>query len=89
MTKFSKLHGDAPQGNGFDLGGHSCLLPSQEYLAFESNLKIFANQVECITALQTGGKLLPDIAYEKITNLWEQLTESGKKYKPDIDWDFD
>lgn len=49
-----------------------------EYLTFNANLQEFAHRVSYITALQTGGKLSPDQAYEQMKSLWKQLKQSKK-----------
>ena len=45
-------------------------------LVFNSNLQEFATRVNYITGLETNGKISPDIAYEKICLLWEELTRA-------------
>ena len=49
-----------------------------EYLAFNANLQEFAQKVAYISALETGGKLSPEQAYEQIKSLWKQLKHSKK-----------
>jgi hypothetical protein len=51
---------------------------SPEDLAFNANLQEFAQRVSYISALQTGGKLSSDEAYDKIKSLWKQLKQSKK-----------
>lgn len=51
---------------------------SPEYLAFNANLQEFAQRVSYICALETGGKLSPQEAYDQIKNLWEMLHESKR-----------
>lgn len=47
-----------------------------ENLAFSANLQEFAQKVSYIAALETGGKLSPEEAYQKIDALWQQLRQS-------------
>ena len=54
---------------------------SPEYLAFNANLQEFAQRVSYISALQTGGKLSPEQAYEQVECLWQQLKQSKKAMK--------
>jgi len=49
-----------------------------ENLVFNANLQEFSHKVGYITALQTGGKLAPDVAFKEIKELWEQLKISKK-----------
>lgn len=49
-----------------------------EYLAFNANLQEFAQKVSYISALETGGKLSSEQAYEQVKSLWKKL-ESSKK----------
>lgn len=49
-----------------------------EHLAFNANLQEFAQRVSYISALETGGKLSSDEAYQKIKCLWKQLKRSKK-----------
>ncbi|WP_190473747.1 MULTISPECIES: hypothetical protein [Oscillatoriales] len=52
-----------------------------EQLAFNANLQEFAQKVAYIAALETGGKILPEEAYQKIKSLWKQLKRSRKAMK--------
>ena len=52
-----------------------------EYLAFNANLQEFAQKLSYISALQTGGKLSPEQAYEQVKHLWKQLKQSKKAMK--------
>lgn len=47
-----------------------------ENLAFTANLQEFAQKISYIAALETGGKLSPEQAYEQIEVLWNQLKQS-------------
>ncbi len=47
-----------------------------ENLVFNANLQEFAQRVTYICCLQTGGKLSPNEAFEKIRSLWQQLKQS-------------
>ncbi|MCT7951800.1 hypothetical protein NG798_18515 [Ancylothrix sp. C2] len=50
-----------------------------ENLAFDANLQEFAQRVTLICALETGGKLTPEQAYDEIRKLWHQLKRSKKE----------
>lgn len=50
-----------------------------ENLVFNANLQEFAQKVSYISALQTGGKLSPEQAYEQMKYLWKQLKRSKKE----------
>ena len=52
-----------------------------ENLAFNANLQEFAHKISYISALQTGGKLAPEQAYEQVKCLWKQLKQSKKAMK--------
>lgn len=52
-----------------------------ENLIFNANLQKFAQQVGYIVSLQTGGKLSPEEAYQKIEALWQQLKLSKKQLR--------
>ncbi|MGL5194380.1 MAG: DUF7219 family protein [Chroococcales cyanobacterium] len=52
---------------------------SPENLAFDANLQEFAQKVNYICGLETGGKIPPDQAYEDIKGLWKQLKKSKKE----------
>lgn len=54
---------------------------SPEYLAFNANLQEFSQRVSYITALETGGKLSSEQAYEQVKYLWKQLKQSKKAMK--------
>lgn len=45
-------------------------------LAFNANLQEFALRVNTVCNLETGGKIAPHDAYEKISSLWHQLSDS-------------
>ncbi|MBW4494600.1 MAG: hypothetical protein KME26_16240 [Oscillatoria princeps RMCB-10] len=47
-------------------------------LAFDANLQEFAQKVSIICALETGGKLSSEQAYEEIRTLWHRLKTSKK-----------
>ncbi|SKB11814.1 conserved hypothetical protein [Planktothrix sp. PCC 11201] len=47
-----------------------------ENIVFNANLQEFAQKVEFIVGLQTGGKLSAEESYVQIEILWEQLRES-------------
>lgn len=50
-----------------------------ENLAFNANLQEFAQKVSYISALETGGKLSPEQAYQQVKSLWKQLKRSKKE----------
>ncbi|OUL25657.1 hypothetical protein BV378_14815 [Nostoc sp. RF31YmG] len=50
-----------------------------ENLLFNANLQEFAQRISYIVNLQTGGKLSPEEAYERIEVLWKQLELSKKE----------
>jgi hypothetical protein len=52
---------------------------SPENLAFDANLQEFAQKVNYICGLETGGKISPEQAYEDIKGLWKQLKKSKKE----------
>ncbi len=47
-------------------------------LLFNANLQEFAHKVGYISALQTGGNLTPEDAYQQLRSLWQQLRESAQ-----------
>ena len=49
-----------------------------KYLVFNANLQEFAQKVAYISALQTGGKITTEQAYQDIKRLWKQLKQSRK-----------
>ena len=50
-----------------------------ENLVFNANLQEFAQKVNYICNLETGGKLPPEQAYRQIKSLWKQLKRSKKE----------
>ncbi len=52
-----------------------------ENLAFNANLQEFSQRASYISALETGGKLSPEQAYEQLKCLWKQLKQSKKMLK--------
>ncbi|HAX77177.1 MAG TPA: hypothetical protein DCY88_15415 [Cyanobacteria bacterium UBA11372] len=50
-----------------------------ENMVFNANLQEFAQRVNFICALETGGKLSPEDAYKQIKGLWKQLKRSKKQ----------
>lgn len=50
-----------------------------ENLVFDANLQEFSQRVGIISALETGGKVSPQEAYEQIGALWQQLTRSKEQ----------
>ncbi len=49
-----------------------------ENVVFNSNLQEFAQKVNYICNLETGGKISPQEAYEEIKSLWHELKQSKK-----------
>lgn len=49
-----------------------------ENVVFNSNLQEFAQKVNYICNLETGGKLTSEEAYEEIKSLWKDLKKSKK-----------
>lgn len=49
-----------------------------ENLAFDANLQDFAQRVNIICALETGGKITSTDAYEGIRKAWKELKHSKK-----------
>jgi transcriptional regulator with AAA-type ATPase domain len=47
-------------------------------IMFNANLQEFANKVDLLCALQTGGKISADDAYAEIKQLWKALKASKK-----------
>lgn len=52
-----------------------------ENLVFNANLQEFAQQVNYICNLETGGKIAPEDAYEQIKLLWKKLKRSKKELR--------
>lgn len=50
-----------------------------ENIVFNANLQEFAQRINYICNLETGGKLPPEEAYEQIKMLWKQLKRSKKQ----------
>ncbi|MEE3716966.1 hypothetical protein V2H45_09435 [Tumidithrix elongata RA019] len=48
-------------------------------LMFDANLQEFAHRVSIVTALTTGGKLMPEEAYSQIKKLWHELKNSKRE----------
>jgi transcriptional regulator with AAA-type ATPase domain len=51
-----------------------------EYM-FNANLQEFANKVDLLCALQTGGKISPEDAYKEIRQLWKELKHSKESLR--------
>ncbi|MGA7951930.1 MAG: hypothetical protein WCA07_00270 [Gloeobacterales cyanobacterium] len=47
--------------------------PTLAYYMFNANLQEFANKVDLLCALQTGGKISPEDAFKEIHKLWKEL----------------
>ena len=66
MTNLSSFYsGSRYRGNG-----------KPENILINANLQEFAQKVDFIVGLQTGGKLSPEESYVQIETLWEKLRES-------------
>ena len=50
-----------------------------ENMVFDANLQEFAQRVNYICGLETGGKISPEEAYQQIKRLWQQLEESKQR----------
>ena len=50
-----------------------------ENLVFNANLQEFAQRVNYICSLETGGKLAPEEAYKQIQALWKELQSSKEQ----------
>ncbi len=48
-------------------------------LVFNANLQEFSQRVEYICALETGGKMTSDTAYQEIKKLYKQLKQSKRE----------
>ena len=68
---------------------HNFLDPRNSYrgeikpknLVFNANLQEFAHKIRYISALETGGKIPPEIAYRRIKSLWKELKQSKKELR--------
>ncbi len=49
---------------------------SPQKLAFNANLQEFTNRISIICALETGGKISSNEAYQQIKELWNKLDTS-------------
>ena len=66
---------------------HNFLYPRNSYhgevnptnLVFNANLQEFDQKISYICALETGGKIPPETAYQKIKSLWKELKRSKKR----------
>lgn len=73
----------------FDISKNRLLYPrsryygafTPEHLVFNANLQEFSQKVSYISALETGGKLSADQAYEQVEHLWQQLKQSKRAMK--------
>ncbi len=50
-----------------------------ENLVFNANLQEFSQRIEYICALETGGKISPEAAYQEIKKLYKQLKQSKRE----------
>lgn len=58
--------------------------PTLAQYMFNANLQEFANKVDLLCALQTGGKISPEDAYVEIRKLWKELKHSKKSLIGDL-----
>ncbi len=64
-----------------------------QHIVFDANLQEFAQRVGLICAMETGGKLEPQEAYDQIKQLWKELKASkealldhpGFEERPELD----
>jgi len=56
---------------------------SPQNLAFDANLQEFTNRISIICALETGGKISPNEAYQQIKELWNKLDQSRQNLLSD------
>ena len=56
---------------------HGNFTPSN--LVFNANLQEFSQRIEYICALETGGKITADAAYQEIKKLYKQLKQSKQE----------
>ncbi|HEY9624403.1 MAG TPA: hypothetical protein V6C78_28870 [Crinalium sp.] len=52
-----------------------------EYLAFNDRLQEFGRRVSYVCALETGGKLPPEEAFEQLEQLWTQLEQANDQFR--------
>lgn len=50
-----------------------------ENLVFDANLQEFAQRINFICCLETGGKLSPEESYKQIKKLWKELKRTKKQ----------
>lgn len=48
-------------------------------LVFNANLQEFAQRVSLVCALETGGRMSPEDAYQEVKRLYKQLKKSRKE----------
>lgn len=90
---FSEAHSEQDDPNGTPTGSHqpstandAFLYPRHHYhgkftpqnLTFNANLQEFSQAVGYICALETGGKISSQEAYQQIKKLYKQLKRSKK-----------
>ncbi len=49
-----------------------------EEMIFDANLQEFATKIGLVCSLESGGKIPPHEAYQRIKQLWKQLRSSKK-----------
>ncbi|MBD3887551.1 hypothetical protein IFO70_39095 [Phormidium tenue FACHB-886] len=64
------------QANFFYPHAHYCGRVKPENLVFNANLQEFSQQVGIICSLETGGRISPAEAFQRIETLWSQLKYS-------------
>ena len=73
--------------DGENLDKESFFYPRSKYrgdftpsnLVFNANLQEFSHRVEYICALETGGKITSEAAYQEIKKLYKQLKQSKRE----------
>lgn len=53
--------------------------PTPENIAFDSQLQQFAQQVQIIASLHTGGRLSTQESYQSIKRSWKQVKATGQE----------
>ena len=61
------------------------------HIVFDANLQTFSQKVMFICALENGGKISPQDAYDEIKQVWKKLKKSKKKLldNPDLNPNID
>jgi len=78
---------DSNDGSRNNIARNNFLYPSSRYygkftpshLVFNANLQEFAQRISFICALETGGKMSSEDAYQEVKRLYKQLKKSKKE----------